>query len=139
MLDKTHTVPALQHAYLHRVVPKHRVSRLYWSGGTTQLIEAGQGQPLLLIHGGLGEAFQWAPLMALLAQRHRVLAVDRPGHGLADPFDYRGIDVFAHAHRFLADVLDAERLPSVRIAANSMGGLFALAFALGSPDRVTHL
>src|SRR5262249_8021079 len=40
---------------------------------------------------------------------------------------------------FIADVLDAERLPSVSIAGNSMGELCALAFALRSPERVKHL
>lgn len=74
----------LQAAYLGRKVPGHRVARVGWSQGTTQVIEAGHGSPVLLVHGGLGEAFQWAPLLPLLARSHRVLAVDRPGHGLAD-------------------------------------------------------
>ena len=51
-------VIAAQTAYLDRVAPGHRSRRVRWSGGTTQLIELGDGPPLLLIHGGLGEAFQ---------------------------------------------------------------------------------
>ena len=85
--DSTRIVEKLQAAYLDRVVPGHRIVRVRWSGGATQIIEAGQGQPLLLLHGGLGEAFQWAPLMPLLARRYRVLAVDRPGPGRAGPID----------------------------------------------------
>ena len=53
----------------------------------------------------------------------RVLAVDRPGHGLADPFDYRGVDLLEHARTFLQDILDALELPTADIAANSIGGL----------------
>jgi pimeloyl-ACP methyl ester carboxylesterase len=132
-------VETRQAAYLDRVVPGHRIVRVRWSGGATQVIEAGQGQPLLLLHGGLGEAFQWAPLMPVLANRYRVLAVDRPGHGLADAFDYRGVDILSIASRFTKEILDALNLPSVAVLGNSMGGLWAAAFALAHPERVTRL
>lgn len=92
-----------QAAYLTRCAPGSRTRQVQWSGGGTQIIEVGSGPPLLLLHGGLGEAFQWGPLLAPLARKHRVLAVDRPGHGLADPFDYSGVDLLAHARRFLTD------------------------------------
>jgi pimeloyl-ACP methyl ester carboxylesterase len=68
-----------------------------------------------------------------------VLAVDRPGHGLADAFDYQGVDILAHARRFLGDILDSEGLPAVPIVACSMGGLWSVAFALSHPDRVPQL
>jgi pimeloyl-ACP methyl ester carboxylesterase len=132
-------VEAAQGAYLNRIAPGHRVRPVRWSGGATQVIEMGSGPPLLLVHGGLGEAFQWGPILTTLARDHRVLAVDRPGHGLADPFDYRGVDLFAHASRFIGDILDAEGIASADIVANSMGGLWAVAFALDHPERVTRL
>jgi pimeloyl-ACP methyl ester carboxylesterase len=128
-----------QVAYLERCAPGYRTRRVQWSGGATQVIELGEGTPLLLVHGGMGEAFQWAPILSPLARHHRVLAVDRPGNGLADPFDYRGIDVLAHGRRFLGELLDAEGLPSVPVVASSMGGLWSVAFALESPDRAPHL
>ena len=137
--DATRLVEARQAAYLDRVVPGHRIVRVRWAGGTTQVIEAGQGQPLLLLHGGLGEAFQWAPLMSALAHGYRVLAVDRPGHGLADPFDYRSVDMLAIASRFTREILDALDLQSAVVLGNSMGGLWAAAFALEHPERVTRL
>lgn len=128
-----------QAAYLNRCAPGHRTRRVRWSGGTTQLIELGEGPPLLLLHGGLGEALQWGHILPALARRHRVMAVDRPGHGLADPFDYRGVDLLEHARRFLSDILDAEGLPSVPLVGCSMGGLWALEFALAYPERVPRL
>lgn len=137
--DSTRIVEKLQAAYLDRVVPGHRIVRVRWSGGATQIIEAGQGRPLLLVHGGLGEAFQWAPLIPLLARRYRVLAVDRPGHGLADPFDYRGVDLLAFGSRFAGEILDALGLQSAAVLGNSMGGLWATGFALERPERVTRL
>jgi pimeloyl-ACP methyl ester carboxylesterase len=139
MSTATRAVEIAQAAYLARVCPDHRCSRVRWSGGSTQVIEAGDGPPILFVHGGLGEAFQWAPLFPLLAPQYRVIAVDRPGHGLADPFDYRGVSVRAHACEFLRGMLDALNLPSAPIVGTSMGGLWATSLALAHPERVSHL
>jgi pimeloyl-ACP methyl ester carboxylesterase len=139
MSNPTRAVEIAQAAYLARVFPAHRCSRVRWSGGSTQVIEAGDGPPILFVHGGLGEAFQWAPLFPLLAPKYRVIAVDRPGHGLADPFDYRGVSVRAHACEFLRGVLDALHLPSAPVVGSSMGGLWAMSFALANPERVSQL
>jgi pimeloyl-ACP methyl ester carboxylesterase len=68
-----------------------------------------------------------------------VLAVDRPGHGLADPFEHRGVDMLALGRRFIAEVADAEGLATVPIIGSSMGGLWAIAFALAHPTRVSRL
>lgn len=113
--------------------------RLRWSGGETQAIEAGAGEPLLLVHGGMGNAANWAPLMARLARTRRVIAVDRPGHGLASTFDYRGVDMWRHAAAFLTEIADALGLGTLDVAANSMGGMWATALAEAHPERVRHL
>jgi pimeloyl-ACP methyl ester carboxylesterase len=128
-----------QAALLDRFAPGTLVRRIPWSQGTTQLFELGTGSPLLYVHGGLGGAFEVVPILDSLARHHRVLAVDRPGHGLADPFDYRGVDFLDNARTFLGDVLDALELPAVDVVANSLGGLSATAYALHDPGRVTRL
>jgi pimeloyl-ACP methyl ester carboxylesterase len=135
----TRSVEVLQDAYLERCAPASRTYPVKWSGGTTQVIEIGQGPPLVLVHGGLGEAFHWGPLLVPLARHHRVLAIDRPGHGLADPFNYRRVDVLKHACTFLGEVLDAMQLQTVALAGNSMGGRWAAEFAMLYPRRVKHL
>jgi pimeloyl-ACP methyl ester carboxylesterase len=128
-----------QAALLARFAPDSRVRRIRWSQGETQLFELGTGSPLLYVHGGLSGAFEVVPILAALAENHRVLAVDRPGHGLADPFDYRGVDLLNHARTFLGDILDALELPSVDVMANSLGGLWAVVFAIDAPSRVSRL
>lgn len=138
-IDPDDSVASLQDAYLRRHVPGFSVRSTRWSQGKTAIIEGGNGSPLLLVHGGGGAAFQWAPILPLLARRYRVLAVDRPGHGLADPFDYRDVDLFAHANTFLTELIEAEGLSKLEIVGNSMGGLFSLAFALQNPERVERL
>ena len=128
-----------QAALLARYAPDTRVRRLRWSQGETQLFELGTGAPLLYVHGGLGGAYEIVPILGALAENHRVLAVDRPGHGLADPFDYRGVDLLDHARTFLGDILDALELPTVDVVANSMGALWSVAFAIDAPTRVSRL
>jgi pimeloyl-ACP methyl ester carboxylesterase len=128
-----------QATLLARFAPDSRVSRIRWSQGETQLLELGEGPPLLLVHGGADGAFEWVPILPALARNRRVLVVDRPGHGLADPFDYKGVDLLEHARMFLREILDALDLPTVDIAANSIGGLWATAFALDEPQRVSGL
>ena len=128
-----------QAALLARFAPETRVRRVRWSQGETQLFELGSGTPLLYVHGGLGGAFEIVPILGMLAENHRVLAVDRPGHGLADPFDYRGVDFLDHARTFLGDILDALELTSVDIVANSMGALWSASFAISEPGRVSRL
>jgi pimeloyl-ACP methyl ester carboxylesterase len=128
-----------QAALLARFAPDTRVRRIRWSQGETQCFELGSGAPLLYVHGGLGGTYEVVPILAALAQSHRVLAVDRPGHGLADPFDYRGVDLLDHARTFLRDIVDGLELPAVDVVANSMGGLWSVAFALAAPRRVSRL
>jgi pimeloyl-ACP methyl ester carboxylesterase len=128
-----------QAALLARFAPEARVRRIRWSQGETQCFELGTGSPLLYVHGGLGGAYEIVPILAALATNRRVFAVDRPGHGLADAFDYRGVDLLDHARTFLGDILDALELSIVDVLANSMGGLWSVAFAIDAPSRVSRL
>ena len=77
--------------------------------------------------------------MSTLSRNHRVIAVDLPGHGMADPFDYTGVDMPEFGSMFLREILDELDLPSASIAANSMGGLWSVVLALREPERVTRL
>ena len=54
-----------------------------------RVLEAGEGPPLVLVHGSGMSASTWAPLMPWL-RTYRLIALDLPGFGLSDPFDYSG-------------------------------------------------
>jgi len=138
-LQQTAQLEATQAALLARYAPNTHIRRVRWSQGETQAMEVGAGPPLLLVHGGLASGFYWAPILPALARNHHTLVVDLPGHGLADPFDYTGVDLLDHARTFLGDLLDAFSLRAVDIVANSLGGLWSAAFALERPERVTRL
>ncbi|MEK6720998.1 MAG: alpha/beta hydrolase [Chloroflexota bacterium] len=103
-----------------------------------RLLERGSGEVVLFVHGGGGVAAHWAPLMARLDGYH-LIALDRPGCGLTDAFNNRGVDLRAHAVDVLGGVLDAIGAPRAHIVANSMGALWSLWLALAVPDRVASL
>ncbi|HUA10944.1 MAG TPA: alpha/beta hydrolase [Solirubrobacteraceae bacterium] len=100
-----------------------------------RVLEAGDGPPVLLVHGSGMSASTWAPLMPYL-EGHRVIAFDIPGFGLSDAFDYSGRSLHSHAVAQLSSLLDALALERVPIIGTSLGGMWALCLAVEAPDRV---
>jgi pimeloyl-ACP methyl ester carboxylesterase len=137
--ERDRSLEAAQTALLARHAPGTRSRRVRWSRGETQVLELGAGSPLLLVHGALGDGFAWVPILSPLARMHRVLVVDLPGHGLADPFDYSRVDLLVLARTFLREVLDSLKLRAVDVVGSSVGGLWSVAFAIEAPDRVARL
>jgi pimeloyl-ACP methyl ester carboxylesterase len=99
---------------------------------------AGEGTPIVMLHGGGSTLASWVPLLPELRGRH-VFLVDRPGCGQTDGFDYDGVDVRRHAVDFIGGVLDALALERVTLIGNSMGGLWAMVYAKEHPERVEAL
>lgn len=86
------------------------------------VLTAGQGSPVVMIHGGNSVAAGLEPLLGRVAREHRVYAPDRPGCGLTDPFDYHGVDLRRHGVAFIGSVLDGLGLHRAPLVANSMAG-----------------
>jgi len=116
-----------------------RYEHLHTPAMKTHLLEAGQGSPVLLIHGGGAVAVELAPLLQTLQPHFHLFAPDRPGCGLTDKIDYRGVPYRQHAIDFIDSLLDALELPAATLIGNSIGGYWALLFALAKPERVTKL
>jgi pimeloyl-ACP methyl ester carboxylesterase len=140
-LAATHTFMELQRKLLasYGVRASSRFVDLARPAMRAHVLEAGDGEPVVLLHGGDGEAVNWAPLMAPLQAHAHIYAVDRPGCGLSDAFDYRTTDLREHAADFVASLLDALGLETVTLVGGSMGGFFALAATLARPERVHNL
>lgn len=103
---------------------------------SVRVLEAGDGPPLVLVHGSGMSASTWAPLMPHLAH-HRLIALDLPGFGLSDSFDYSGRPLRSHAVAQLTSLLDALALERVPMVGTSLGGMWALCLAVDTPDRVS--
>ena len=105
---------------------------------TYVLDTGGDGVPTVLLHGGLADATVWGEVAGRLDGR--VVVPDRPGCGLSAPIDYRRVEDYrADAADWLSGLLDALGTERVNLVGNSMGGYFAMAFALAHPDRVERL
>ncbi|WP_339723870.1 alpha/beta hydrolase [uncultured Paraglaciecola sp.] len=101
--------------------------------------EMGEGEPLVLIHGGGGYASQWFTILQQLANSYHLFVVDRPGSGLTDNFNYAGVDLTSHGAEFVRSFMDAVNLDSAHMVGHSMGGLFSVNFADLYPQRVKNL
>lgn len=124
------------------VTPNEQWVRL--AGGENVRVQvAGDGPPVLFLHGGSSSGVNWAPLVAGLPG-FRCLVVDRPGCGLSDPVaggaklsDLSEIERFAD--RLVADVLDGLELDRAHVVATSLGGYSAIRGAAAHPGRFARI
>jgi pimeloyl-ACP methyl ester carboxylesterase len=97
----------------------------------------GSGDPILLIHGGLGHADIWANQVKDLMKDHKVIVADSRGHGRstrnADPYSY---DLMASDYLALLDCL---KIDKVALVGWSDGGIIGLDIAMKHPERLTKL
>jgi pimeloyl-ACP methyl ester carboxylesterase len=101
------------------------------------ILEAGRGDPVLLLHGLGATKASFLPTLFALADRHRVIAPDLLGHGdTAKPYVRYDAHTFA---RFTLDLMDALEIDRAHLIGNSMGGRISLEVAMHAPDRVRSL
>lgn len=106
--------------------------------GDLSYLEAGLGEPVLLVHGLGATKASFLPTVAALAGSHRVIALDLPGFGdsakpLGAAYDPR---FFARA---VVGLLDAVGIERAHLVGNSLGGRVAIETALRSRSRVESL
>jgi pimeloyl-ACP methyl ester carboxylesterase len=97
----------------------------------------GEGPPVVLLHGGLGNSSYWGHQVAALAPRFTVIVTDTRGHGRSPVMSHRfGYDVFADD---VAALMDALQVPAFAIVGWSDGAITGLQLAITRPERVTKL
>ena len=106
-------------------------------GRDVAYVSGGDGPPLLLIHGIGGDWRTWEPVLEGLAQHHRVVAVDLPGHGgsAKGAGDY-SLGALASALRDLCGALGIDR---ATVVGHSLGGGVAMQFSYQFPERCERL
>lgn len=97
----------------------------------------GQGEPLLLLHGGLGSLSMFGPVLPALAQGRQVIAVDLHGHGRTE-LGSRDISLIDMGDD-LATVLRELGYAQVDVMGYSLGGGVAFRLAVQHPERVRRL
>lgn len=112
-------------------------------GLRTRYYEVGEGDPLLLLHGGLwngsSSANDWAPAFDALGGDFRVLAVDRVGCGLTDNPDAAGDYRFRTEVDHALAVMDTLGVDACHLCGTSRGAGLAARLAVESPERVETL
>ena len=97
----------------------------------------GTGEPVILLHGGLGNSDHWANQVPALADKFQVIVIDSRGHGRSTrargpiSYDVMAADVIA--------VMDHLELKRASIVGWSDGGEIALKLGINHPDRVDKL
>jgi pimeloyl-ACP methyl ester carboxylesterase len=97
----------------------------------------GAGEPLLLLHGGLGSTGMFGAVLPLLAESRQVIAVDLHGHGRTE-LGERPIRL-PDIGDDLALVLEELGYDQVEVMGYSFGGGAALRLAVQHPERVRRL
>jgi pimeloyl-ACP methyl ester carboxylesterase len=97
----------------------------------------GQGNPVLLLHGGLANSDYWGNQVPVLARHYQVIVMDSRGHGRSTR------DQQAFSHRLMASdvigLMDFLKIRKAAIVGWSDGADIGLDMAINHPDRLTKL
>ncbi|MDR3462724.1 MAG: acetoin dehydrogenase dihydrolipoyllysine-residue acetyltransferase subunit [Beijerinckiaceae bacterium] len=109
------------------------------SGRKIRYLDMGQGAgpPVVFIHGFGGDLNSWLFTQPALADHHRTIALDLPGHG-GSTKDVGAADISALA-KIVSDTLAALAIPSAHFVGHSLGAAIALSIALDDPSRAASL
>ncbi|SAL68677.1 alpha/beta hydrolase [Caballeronia udeis] len=106
-------------------------------GIRTRVLEAGEGEPLILLHGTGGHADGYLRVIGKLAERFHVYALDMLGHGYTDTANVE-IEIEAlKAH--VSDFIDTVTSGPVILSGESLGAVVASWYAIENPERVRRL
>jgi pimeloyl-ACP methyl ester carboxylesterase len=99
--------------------------------------EHGAGEPLILLHGGIGAGEMFAPILPALTEARRVITVDLQAHGGTADVD-RPLRPELMADD-IAALIEALGLEQVDLMGYSLGGIVALRTAIQHPALVRRL
>ena len=103
---------------------------------TIEVLEAGDGPPLVFLHGA-GGIPAWVGVLPLLAERFHVLAPLLPGYGQSTGLEHLDDQLDLTLHQF--DVLAALELQQPYVVGESMGGWIAAEMAAVRPREIARL
>lgn len=94
-------------------------------------------RPALVLVHGLGSAGTiWKSLIPKLTDHFSVIAVDLPGHGIAELHEGESVDPKSLAQAIVQEVSKSHEISEMHVAGNSLGGWIALEMGAVAPDKV---
>jgi 4,5:9,10-diseco-3-hydroxy-5,9,17-trioxoandrosta-1(10),2-diene-4-oate hydrolase len=107
------------------------------NGRIVRYYTGGQGDPLVVIHGGGGDAHTWLKNADELIKNYTVYVPDLPGFGASQPLD--GRYYIPEFTEFVESFTRALNLEKFYIMGHSVGGGIALNYSLMYPHKVQKL
>lgn len=101
-------------------------------------LEGGQGEPILMLHGFGGEKDNWTKFASYFTKKYRVVAIDNPGFGNSTKIISEKYNLDTQVER-IHEFAAKSGLGKFHIVGNSMGGMFAGAYAVKYPDQILSL
>lgn len=124
-------------AEVRREVPAARFVEV--AGQQVHVEQAGEGEPVLLVHGFGASTYSWRKVIPGIAEHRRAIALDLSGFGYTerprDPARYGRDGQVA----LIVGTLDALGIERVHLVGHSYGGALSLALAVRHPERVRSL
>ncbi len=112
--------------------------RLLLAGISTAVQEGGEGPPIVLLHGPMGNATHWMSIIPSLVATHRVIVPDLPGHGASEVTDARPIDASRVMEWLGGLIAQTCETPPVLVG-QTLGGAIAARFASEQGHRQSAL
>jgi pimeloyl-ACP methyl ester carboxylesterase len=131
------TVPDPRTGLLADVPVRQR--RLRLAGIPTAVLEAGDGRPLLLLHGPGESAVKFKWNIPDLSTSFRVVAPDLPAHGASGTATDRGPLDVARLTAWLDELIDRTCAEPPVVVGHVLGGAIAARFAVEHSSRIGHL
>ncbi len=102
-------------------------------------VEAGAGQPVILLHGANIGWAEWYKNIEALAKNFKIFAIDLPGAGLSTRVDFSTIDADKTFVDVVENFIKFKRLEKVDLVGHSVGGWVVMKLAINRPELVRKL
>ena len=130
----------IRHPGLHDASGAELPARLIEvAGADVHVVDAGEGPPVVLLHGFADTADSWRRIVPRLMSTRRVVAIDIPPFGHSRAPALNGTPVAEWYASFLDALLDELGIEEAALVGHSLGGAVALAYCLERPEAVDRL
>jgi pimeloyl-ACP methyl ester carboxylesterase len=107
--------------------------------GQIHYVEAGAGDPVLLLHQTPRSWTEFRPVLPLLGETHRAIAMDTLGFGNSSAPHADGPDEVEHYAEGVVQLMDALEIERAALVGHHTGGIIAVEVAATHPDRVDRI